>query len=181
MVRNIGNNWNFDNTDEWLPAPRFGGGLDLSPYGEPLCYSGAWQESLAAAEPAGEPAQRFVYDAYGRLLSINLQDDDATDPDAADASLGSDREIRYHGYVGDPECSPADFRLRSWNSNLGIWLTHEPLGYVDGGNLFDYAGYRPDAEITPLGRCPCCLNPPVGILLERDPAEPGEDKAGRQT
>ena len=74
MVRNIGNNWNFDNTDEWLPAPRFGGGLDLSPYGEPLCYSGAWQESLAAAEPAGEPAQRFVYDAYRRLMAPMVAD-----------------------------------------------------------------------------------------------------------
>ena len=53
---------------------------------------------------------------------------------------------RYDGSVG-----LYHFLFRSYSPNLGRWLQRDPLGYVDGANLYEYVGSSPLSWIDPEG------------------------------
>ena len=65
----------------------------------------------------------------------------------------------YAGYSFDPITSYAmfDVRHRTFNADLGRWITRDPLGYVDGANLYEYCGGDPLSNFDPMGTAgePC--------------------------
>ena len=45
-------------------------------------------------------------------------------------------------------------RFRYYDPETGRWLTHDPLGYVDGMNLYEYVRSMPVSTIDPTGLTP---------------------------
>ena len=66
--------------------------------------------------------------------------------------------VGYAGYLFDGELSPPRYtvRHRSYAPDLGRWLQRDPLGYVDGSNLYQYARSTPHGLTDPSG-----LNPGI--------------------
>ncbi len=64
----------------------------------------------------------------------------------------------YDGYEFDPVLQPTfsvyHVRNRVLNADLGRWLTRDPIGYVDGANLYVYATSNPSAGSDPFGTGP---------------------------
>ncbi len=94
--------------------------------------------------------ERYEYDAYGNchVLEPNF----APDPDGltdysnpclftgrrVDILDNSSLEIQYN-------------RNRYYDQYTGRWLTHDPLGYVEGLNLYEYVATNPIMRKDPLG------------------------------
>ena len=61
----------------------------------------------------------------------------------------------FAGYELDDSLAAAQVmyhvRLRVLNSDLGRWLTRDPMGYVDGASLYQYAGSAPLSTVDPTG------------------------------
>jgi RHS repeat-associated protein len=97
----------------------------------------------AITDTAGAVVQRFGYEAYGRaeVLAANWQP-------AAD---GYDWEVRYAGYRWDGESGLYQVRFRYLHPGLGRWVSRDPLGYVDGMGLYEYAGSNPFRYLDPTG------------------------------
>lgn len=72
-----------------------------------------------------------------------------SDPRAA--STGPDNSIGYCGYVFNPERDDYTVRFRVYAPELGRWRTRDPIGYVDGTNLYQYAASSPVVFADPSG------------------------------
>jgi len=61
----------------------------------------------------------------------------------------------YAGYEFDPTLQAAysfwHVRRRVLNSDLGRWLTRDPIGYADGANLYQYVSSNPLARVDSTG------------------------------
>jgi RHS repeat-associated protein len=70
----------------------------------------------------------------------------------SDSSAGApDNQIGYDGYVFNAEAELYTIRYRCYSSSLGRWLERDPLPYVDGLNLFEYASSSPSSYNDPSG------------------------------
>ncbi|MCC5828734.1 MAG: RHS repeat-associated core domain-containing protein, partial [Phycisphaeraceae bacterium] len=81
----------------------------------------------------GNVVERYLYDPYGRVMVL----DDGWDSIAWSASKKN--EILFTGYRWNPETGYYQARNREYHPLLGRFLQRDPLGHVDGGNI--YAGY----------------------------------------
>ena len=98
------------------------------------------------ATGAGDLDQdRYVYDPYGNL-TIYLPDWS----DTRDAS-SYDWTVLFAGYWRDAETGLYHVRHRMYHVRLGLWLTRDPEGYVDGMSLYAYVGGNPLTALDPLG------------------------------
>jgi RHS repeat-associated protein len=57
----------------------------------------------------------------------------------------------YAGYRWKQNVSKYEVRHRTKDPHLGRWLTRDPLGYVDGMSVYEYAISRPIVLLDPLG------------------------------
>jgi len=66
-------------------------------------------------------------------------------------------------------------RNRYYHANLGKFFTRDPLGYVDGPNLYQYVGGKPVISFDPMGLCGalCNIEKPVRIEPGILPVPPG--------
>ena len=81
------------------------------------------------------PVARYDYDPYGRSVQTG------------------GTETLSAGYTGHFR-HPSGLLLthhRSYDSGLGRWLSADPLGFVDGPNLYAYVNGNPLTRIDPLG------------------------------
>ncbi|MCH8823856.1 MAG: hypothetical protein IH984_10150, partial [Planctomycetes bacterium] len=122
------------------------------------------------------------YDVRG---DIDLDGDvDSTDKTAALANAGADLGIgnlsgdptsatgNRKGYAGYELATSLagsagiyDVKNRFLIASLGRWTRRDPLGYVDGANLYQYVRSNPLAGVDPMGTivyddCPACVTPP---------------------
>ena len=71
-------------------------------------------------------------------------------------------EIIYCGYRFDSESQLYYVRNRTYNPALGRWIQRDPIGYVSGDNLYEYAGGNsatrldPSGLFWPFGSTPTC-------------------------
>ena len=94
----------------------------------------------------GDVVERYVYDPYGNL-TIYL-------PDWSDIRAASsyDWTVLFAGYWRDAETGLYHVRHRMYHVRLGLWLTRDPEGYVDGMSLYAYVAINPIGRCDPSGR-----------------------------
>lgn len=86
-----------------------------------------------------------VVDATDRDLLIGhlaLRSGALSDPNGPDSAVG------YCGYLFNASTQLYTVRFRHYEPRLGRWIERDPIGYVDGGNLFQYLGSEPFSPDT---------------------------------
>jgi RHS repeat-associated protein len=66
-------------------------------------------------------------------------------------SPGVRNSVGYCGYIHNEDTGLYTVRFRTYSPTLGRWLTRDPLGYVDGMGLYEYAASRSVSFTDPLG------------------------------
>ncbi len=97
-----------------------------------------------------EVIERYVYDPYGERTVLNA--DWTVDTD------GLSDVVFVHGHQGgrhDLVVGLVDFRNRFLDTSLGRWTRQDPLGYVDGSNLFYSVSESPVDAVDPFGLHTC--------------------------
>jgi RHS repeat-associated protein len=89
-------------------------------------------------------AQVISYEEYHPYGTTAYQ----AGPSAAEVSL---KRYRFMGKERDAETGCYDFGARSYAPWLGRWLSADPMGMVDGPNLFAFARCRPTVLTDPKG------------------------------
>ena len=105
---------------------------------------------LAVVDDTGAVQERYTYDGYGTTNVYTAA--------FVNRNTGSnfDWEFRYTGRRQDLESGIYYFRARYYHAQLGVFLSRDPLGYVNG--LSFYRGY-----FIPNGK------DPNGLFVEENP------------
>jgi RHS repeat-associated protein len=93
----------------------------------------------------GQLVERYVYDAFG-----NTQILDAGLSVLSASAVGN--SILFTGRRLDVESGLYDYRARIYSPALGRFLQTDPLGTIDGMNLYQYCGNNPVNFVDPLGQ-----------------------------
>jgi RHS repeat-associated protein len=123
--------------------------------------------SVVGLTDAGEPdatpepvpaklVERYDYDPYGKTYIAHW------DPAAgsgsgdwvrheADEPSAFGNPFMWTGQRHDVAIGLYHFPFRTYSPRLGRWLQRDPLGYVDGVNMYAYAGSSPTNLVDPLG------------------------------
>ncbi len=113
---------------------------------EPLYYLQDLLGSVVAlTDSNGEAVERYTYDPYGTTYIT-----DANSNALAASAFGN--PLMWTGQRYDTDVSLYHFYFRSYSPTLGRWLHRDPLGYVDGVNLYEYVGSGPLFWFDPWGR-----------------------------
>jgi RHS repeat-associated protein len=149
--------------DEVLTMERDTGG---SPAFETYYYHQNALWSVAAiSDDAQAVVERYAYDAYGK----------ATITDGSGTPMPPNAWGTPHSAIGNPwlftgrqldeEAGLYFYRARHYDSEKGRFMQRDTLGYVDGGNLYEYVKGNPTRWTDPEGQlagdfftcCVCCL------------------------
>ncbi|KKL56977.1 hypothetical protein LCGC14_2240020, partial [marine sediment metagenome] len=104
-----------------------------------------------------EVVERYMYDPYGKVTVLDgAEDNDGTDTSETEwaeraAADSFENEILYCGYRYDLETKLYHVRFRMHHPTLGRWLQRDPLGHVEGMNLYEYCGGMPVRLVDPYG------------------------------
>jgi RHS repeat-associated protein len=119
---------------------------------------------LDAGEPDATPepvpaklVERYDYDPYGKTYIRHW------DPAAGSGSGDWVRHepdepsafgnpLMWTGQRHDVAIGLYHFPFRTYSPRLGRWLQRDPLGYVDGVNMYEYVASRPLVFTDPLGK-----------------------------
>ncbi len=85
---------------------------------------------------SGAIAQRLEYDEYGRVV--------------VDTAPGF-QPFGYAGGLYDPDTGLVQFGAREYDARVGRWMSRDPVGFADGGNVYAYVGSDPINLVDPLG------------------------------
>ncbi len=98
----------------------------------------------ALTNAAGAVVERYRYDTYGNRTVL------APDGVTPRAVSSYNQQVGFTGRYEDKETKLWYFRARYYSGTLGRFIGRDPLGYVDGDNLYR-AYYVPNA-LDPSGR-----------------------------
>ncbi len=90
----------------------------------------------------GKIANDYRYDVYGQF--------------AANPSGQVDTPYKFTGRRFDSESGLYYYRARMYDPGIGRFMQNDPLGYIDGLNMFAYVGNNPVNWIDPMGFNQCC-------------------------
>jgi len=101
-------------------------------------------------DDTGDVLERYEYDAYGQLRYL-----DADFTLKASQSSSYDNPYYFTGRrldtLDNGDLTLQHNRHRTYDPETGRWLTHDPISYDDGMNLYQYARSRPLVLGDPLG------------------------------
>jgi RHS repeat-associated protein len=97
---------------------------------------------------SGPAVDRYEYDAYGNctILSPTYDIRNTSLYDNPYLFTGRRLDILDNGSL-----KLAYHRNRYYDQYTGRFFTHDPMGYVDGINLYEYGGSNPVSRIDPFG------------------------------
>lgn len=108
------------------------------------------------SDAAGALVEGYEYDAYGRQTvftpgtngTIDFRGDDMVFAGGS-SSLGS--PFTFTGRELDSETGLLHYRARAYHTAHARFLQRDPIGYVDGPNLYEYVQGRPTRLTDPSG------------------------------
>ena len=92
----------------------------------------------------GELMERMEYDPYGQVRFLDWDGEEKLDGQFGWTYL-------HQGGRYDASAGLYDFRNRQYSPTLGRWMSADPLGYVDGMNVYGYLGGNPVGAVDPMG------------------------------
>jgi RHS repeat-associated protein len=112
----------------------------------------------ALTDATAAVVERYTYDAYGAPQILTSAFGPLT-------SSAFGNRFMFTGREWDAECSLYHYRARTYGPGLGRFYSCDPLGYVDGMNLYEYVRGRISHYTDPLGKMSLIpwfpLNPPA--------------------
>ena len=97
-------------------------------------------------DSSGRIVETYTYDVYGKPTIYN-----ATHTEITESQIGN--TYYFTGREFDFSLGLYYYRNRYYNPELGRFMSPDPLGPVDGPNLYTYVGNNPVNYIDPLGLC----------------------------
>ena len=122
---------------------------------------------VALINAGGSVVERYYYNPYGET---NITDSTGI-TERSESAFGN--TYMWTGKQYDSENDLYHFPARSYSPSLGRWLQRDPLGYVDGLNLYEYVRSSPMNFVDPLGLWP--IDDPPGFAEWR--FDPDWDKS----
>ncbi len=126
--------------------------LTMTRGGQTYYYHQNGQGSVEAiTNSTATPVERYTYDAYG-LVTVT---DGSFNPIAPNAwgtphsAIGN--PDLFTGRQLDEETGLYFYRARYYDAVKGRFIQRDPLGYVDGANLYEYALSNPINFVDPMG------------------------------
>jgi len=107
-------------------------------------HTNALGSIVALSDASGAVVERYAYDPYGAPLMIGSDDQILEDSAVGNPYL-------FAGQRYDPGAGLYDYRRRDYDPGRGRYLQRDPLGAVDGLNLYAYAGDNPVSFSDPTG------------------------------
>ncbi len=98
----------------------------------------------ALTDGNGAVVERYLYTAYGEVTIF-----DANAQVITESAVGN--PYMFQGRRLDAETGLYYFRNRMMSPELGRFVSRDPLGYVDGYNLYEYGGGNPLKRLDPMG------------------------------
>lgn len=113
----------------------------------------------------GAVYERYEYDAYGNchILEPNFAPDPDQKPDFNSPYMFTGRELDI---LDNGSLKIMNYRHRYYDTYTGRFTTHDPLGYKNGVNLYEYVKSNPISMTDPHGACPCVFGFPWPQLVE---------------
>jgi len=110
--------------------------------------------TVALTDANGTVLERYEYDVYGKfhVLDPNFSDDADNITDFENAYLFTGRRVDI---LDSGSLTIQYNRNRYYSYNLARWLTHDPLDYVEGMNLYRYVRSNPVNLADPSGTTKC--------------------------
>jgi RHS repeat-associated protein len=116
----------------------------------------------AVSDGAGNVVERYFYDAYGKVtitdgLYVAVPPNSWGTPHS-----GIGNRVLFTGREFDEETGFYFYRARYYDAAKGRFLQRDPLGYVDGMNLYEFVRGQPTRQLDPSGL----------VIYDIDPASP---------
>ncbi|NNM85249.1 MAG: RHS repeat-associated core domain-containing protein [Phycisphaerales bacterium] len=89
-------------------------------------------------------SERFVYSPYGSVETFDASFNAV--PDALNW------QYMYQGGRFDSATGLYHFGARNYSASLGIWISQDPLQYINGANTYQFVDSSPVLEADPSGR-----------------------------
>ena len=133
----------------WTRSTIHGGSLDtpvaMVSGSAVFYYLRDWRANIAVlADSSGNPVESYQYSLFGRMTVLN-----AGGNPVQQSGFGS--IWTFAGRQWDAETGLMHNRNRTYSAELGRFLQRDPAGYVDGMNLYAYAGNNPLLFSDPYG------------------------------
>ena len=111
---------------------------------------------VALTDSDGVVVERYEYDPYGKTYI-----EDPSTGDRRDASAFGN-PFAWTAQRYDAGVRLYHFPFRSYSTRLGRWLQRDPLGYVNGVSMYEYAASMPTFFTDPLGLMAAADTSPPG-------------------
>lgn len=135
--------------EAWTRSTIHGGSLDtpvaMVSGGAVFYYLRDWRANIAVlVDSDGNPVESYQYSLFGRMTILNAEGNPVQ-------QSGFGTIWTFAGRQWDAETGLMHNRNRTYSAELGRFLQRDPAGYVDGMNLYAYAGNNPLLFSDPYG------------------------------
>ena len=106
----------------------------------------------AVADSDGDTVERYEYTPYGEATVLHgASDAEGNEWDVDTNGTDIENDLLYTGRRRDPETGLQLNRNRFYHQQLGRWVTRDPIGFLAGMNLYEYAGSYVTMFVDPSG------------------------------